>query len=307
MSAEPSTSSTATPFRSGFVGLIGKPNVGKSTVLNYYLGRTISIASPRPQTTRSRILGILTRADAQVMFVDSPGWHKPQHSLGRYLIAVAKGVLDEADVVVTVVDVVAGLTKEDAWVFHEVRRLRRPALLALNKVDLVKKPRVLPVLEQCAALKLFEELIPISALKGDNMAVLLDEVIARLPTGPRWYEADQVTDQSTTQLCQELIRERVLHATRQEVPQAVAVMIEELTQKEGVTVIRATILVEREGQKAIVIGRQGQMLKRIGTEARQALYRWFGQKVFRELWVKVAEEWRHNPMTLRRLGYVIPA
>ena len=316
---------TDSTHRAGFVGLVGKPNVGKSTILNTLLGRKISIASPRPQTTRHRILGILTKPQAQVIFVDSPGWHKPLHPFGRYLIAVAKGVCEEVDIIVTVIDATSGVTREDEWVFEYVQRTQRPAILAINKTDAVKKPLILPLIEQCAGLKLFEEHIPISAMTGENMDVLLAQLIARLPEGPRWYEADQVTDQTTGQVIREFIREAILLATRQEVPHAVAVLLDEVTSADPpasrsslhtpnaagqagahanpLTRIRATILVEREGQKAIVIGKQGRMLKQIGTACRVELERWLGQRVFLELWVKVAKDWRKNPAMLRELGY----
>lgn len=290
-------------YRSGFVGLSGKPNVGKSTLLNALLGRKVSITSPRPQTTRTRILGILTRPDAQVIFLDSPGWHRPQHPLGRYMVAMARGIIEEADVLVAMLDATTGITQEDEWVFDEVRKAKRPALLAINKVDAVNKGLILPLLEQAAATGLFAEHIPVSATHGDNLDVLMAQLIARLPEGPRWYEPGQVTDQTTEQLIQEFIREQVLLATRQEVPYAIGVLLEEITRKETVIVIRATILVEREGQKAIVIGRQGQMLKHIGTEARKELERLLGNKVFLELWVKVARDWRSDPSLLRQLGY----
>lgn len=289
---------------SGFVGIIGKPNVGKSTILNYFLGRKVSITSPRPQTTRHRILGILTREEAQVVFVDSPGWHKPKHILGRYLVTVAKGVVEEADVLLAVIDAASGITREDEWVFEAVRRAKHPAILAINKVDVVKKNLVLPLLEACAAMRLFDEHIPVSAVAGDNMDVLLDQLIARLPSAPRWYEPDQHTNQSTEQLIREFIREQVLHATRQEVPHAVAILLDEVTAKDAVTLIRATILVEREGQKAILIGQQGQMLKQIGKASRLELERLLGRKVFLELWVKVAKAWREDPAMLRQLGYI---
>ena len=297
------THQAAGAFHSGFVGIIGKPNVGKSTILNYLLGHKVSIVSPRPQTTRHRILGILTRQDAQAIFIDSPGWHQSKHPFERHLVKVAKGVIEEANVLLTVIDATSTITKEDRWVFDEVRRTKRPAILAINKVDLVKKHVVLPLLEAGAASHLFQEHIPISAVTGDNMAVLLAQLIARLPEGPRWYEADQLTDQSTEQLVCEFVREQVLRATRQEVPQAVTVVLEELTRQESMTVIRATIIVEREGQKAIVIGRGGLMLKRIGTAARLDLERWLGRKVFLELWVKVVADWRTDPGRLRELGY----
>jgi len=293
---------SAPVFRSGFVGLIGKPNVGKSTILNALLGRKVSIVSPRPQTTRYRVLGILNRPDAQVMFIDSPGWHQPAHPFGRHLIGVAKGVIEEADLLIAVADATTGLTEEDQWVFDEVRRAKHRAILAVNKVDRITKQRVLPMLESAAELGLFEEHVPLSAVTGDNLEVLLKLVIARLPEGPRWFGADQVTDQTTERLIQEFIREQVLVATRQEVPHAVAVIVDETSQEERVLLIRATILVEREGQKAIVIGRGGQMLKKIGTAARLELSRWLGRKIFLELFVKV-KNWKNDPAILRELGY----
>jgi GTP-binding protein Era len=291
-------------YRSGFVSIIGRPNVGKSTILNYYLREKVAIVSPRPQTTRHRILGVLTRADAQVMFLDSPGLHQSEHALGRYMLEVAKMVIDEADVLVAVIDGRTGVTREDEQVFSRVRQARCPAVLAINKVDVVKKPRLLPLLETCAKTKSFSESIPISALTGDQMDVLLEWVIARLPEGPRWYGPEQHTDQTTRQLIGEFIREQVLLATRQEVPYAVAVLVDHLEEHERLTSIQATILVERPGQKAIVIGRGGMMLKRIGREARSQIERLLGRKVYLGLWVKVAEDWRSDERVLRQLGYV---
>ena len=306
MSAEPAG------YRSGFVGIVGKPNVGKSTLLNYYLGEKISIVSPRPQTTRHRVLGVLTREDAQVMFLDTPGLCTPQHTLGRYMQEVAKSVIEEADVLVAVIDGRVGLTEDDERLFARLRQVlpkgregdrAKACLLAINKVDAVKKPRLLPLLEACAKTKLFADCIPVSALRGDQMDVLLACIITRLPEGPRWYEPKDHTDQTTSQLVAELVREQILLATRQEVPHTVAVLVEEVLEQERVTVVRATILVERPGQKAIVIGRGGLMLKRIGQEARRELERLLGRKIHLELWVKVAEGWRSDPRVLRQLGY----
>ncbi len=297
----------STPYRSGFVGIIGRPNVGKSTILNYYLGEKIAITSPHPQTTRRRILGVLTRPDAQVMFLDSPGFHTPKHTLGRYMVEVAKAVLEEADVLVVVIDARAGLTEEDRRVFARLRHLERPALLAINKVDLVKKPRLLPLLEECAGTRLFKECIPLSALTGEQMPVLLDRLMAYLPEGPRWYETEQRTDQSPNQRIAELIREHVLALTRQEVPHVIGVLVDEMQETKQLISIQATILVERPGQKAIIIGRAGQMLKQIGQAARKDIERLLGRKVFLGLWVKVAEAWRSDPRMLRQLGYSVEA
>lgn len=291
------------PFRSGFVGIVGKPNVGKSTILNYYLGEKVAIVSPRPQTTRQRILGVLTRDDAQVMFLDSPGFHEPEHALGRYMVEVAKAVLEEADVIVDVLDARHGLREDDERLFSRLRHVKRPRLLAMNKVDVVRKPKLLPLIEACANTRLFTECIPISARTGEQMDVLLARIIAHLPEGPRWYEPEQRTDQTPRQLMAELIREQVLLATREEVPHAVAVLLEECEERERLVAIQATILVERQGQKAILIGRKGAMLKQIGQEARRPLERLLGRKVYLGLWVKVAEGWRQDERVLRQLGY----
>ena len=300
-------------FKSGFVGIVGRPNVGKSTLLNYYVKGKFAIVSPKPQTTRHRILGTLTRDDAQAVFLDSPGLHKPEHALGRYMQEVAKAVLEEADVLVVMIDGRVGVTEEDERVFARVKDVLRhrtgtsrqaaTALLAINKVDAVKKPKLLPLLEDCAKTDLFAEIVPVSALTGVQMDTLLACVLARLPEGPRWYEPDQRTDQTPRQLIGEFVREQVLLATHQEVPHAVAVLVDDVEDRERVTAILATILVERQGQKAILIGRGGSMLKRIGTAARQQLERLLGRKVHLELWVKVAESWREDERLLRELGY----
>ncbi len=291
-------------FRSGFVGIIGRPNVGKSTLLNYYLGEKVAIVSPRPQTTRHRILGVLTQPTAQVMFLDTPGFHQPQHALGRFMVEVAKAVMDEADVIVVVIDGRHGLTEDDRRMFARLKYTERPCLMAINKVDLVKKPKLLPLIDACAKTGLFIDCIPVSALRGEQMDILLDRVIAHLPEGPRWYEPTDRTDQTTQQLIGEFVREQVLIATHEEVPHAVAVLVERIEEQAHLTSIQATILVERPGQKAILIGRGGQMLKHIGQEARRQLERLLGRKVYLGLWVKVAEGWRSDDRVLRQLGYM---
>lgn len=297
-------SETIPVFRSGFVGIVGRPNVGKSTMLNHYLGQKVAIVSPRPQTTRHRILGVLTRPTAQVMFLDTPGFHRPQHALGRFMVAVAKAVMDEADVVVVVIDGRHGINEDDRRMLARLKQADRPCIMAINKVDLVKKPKLLPLIEACAKTGLFTDCVPVSALKGEQMDVLLDRIIAHLPEGPRWYEAEHHTDQTTQQLIGEFIREQVLIATHEEVPHAVAVLVDQIEARGHLTSIQATILVERPGQKAIVIGRGGQMLKSIGQEARQQLERLLGRKVYLGLWVKVAEGWRSDDRVLRQLGYI---
>ena len=290
-------------YRSGFVGIVGRPNGGKSTILNYYLGEKVAIVTPHPQTTRHRILGVLTREDAQVMFLDTPGFQQPQHVLGRFMREVAKAVMDEADVLVAVIDGRRGVMEDDERVFARLRQARRPCVLAINKIDLMKKPLLLPLLDTCAKTRLFSDCIPVSARTGEQMDLLLAQVVAHLPEGPRWYEPQDHTDQTTSQLIGEFIREQILLATRQELPHAVGVLVEQIEERQEVTAIHATILVERPGQKAIVIGRGGSMLKRIGQEARRQLERLLGRKVYLELWVKVAEGWRSDERVLRQLGY----
>lgn len=289
--------------RSGFVGIVGRPNVGKSTMLNYYLGEKVAIVSPRPQTTLRRTLGVLTRPDAQFAFLDAPGFYPPRDHLGRSMQESAKAVLDDADVLVVVIDGTRGLTTEDARLFEAARSTKGRRLLVINKVDAVKKPQILPLLDECAKTGLFEECIPVSAKTGEQMEILLQCIVARLPEGPQLYEPDQRTDQTTTQRIGELVREQVMIATRQEVPHAVAVLVEQVEEQPKVTMIHAALLVEREGQKAILIGRGGGMLKRIGQAARQELERLLGRQVYLQLWVKVSKDWRSDDRLLRELGY----
>lgn len=309
---------TAAPkrgYRSGFVGIIGKPNVGKSTLLNRFIGEKISIVSAHPQTTRRRILGVLTRPEAQVVFLDSPGFHEPQHALGRSMMEATKTVIEEADVLVVVIDGRRGLTAGDEALFDTVKRAlkanakadRKPvALLVVNKVDIASKPRLLPLLDTCAKTGLFADCIPVSALTGDQMDILLKEIIRHLPEGPQWYDPKQTTDQTQAQRVEELIREQILAATRQEVPHAAAVVIDQMEESPGLIKIQATVIVERPGQKAILIGRKGSMLKTVGQTSRKELERLLGRKIFLGLWVKVIEQWRQNGRLVQQFGLVQP-
>jgi GTP-binding protein Era len=300
---------TGPGHRSGFVGLVGKPNVGKSTILNFYLGEKLAIVTPRPQTTRQRIHGVLTRPDVQAIFVDTPGLHEPRNVLGRYMQEVTKAVLEDVDILVAVVDARSGLRIDDERLFDRLRQVRRTGvrattmLAAINKIDLVQKARALPLIEACAKTGLFAECVPVSAKTGLQMDVLLRCIIQALPEGPEWYGPQDRTDQSREQRIRELIREQVLLATHEEVPGAVAVELTSLETKPRVTVVQATIYVERPGQKAIIIGREGRLLKEIGQAARRELEAFLGNKVYLGLWVKVAEHWRGNERLLRELGY----
>lgn len=288
--------------RSGFVALVGKPNVGKSTLLNALLGQKVAIVSPRPQTTRVPVRGILTRPGAQIIFVDTPGIHQPSHALGRLMVDLAERTLPNADVIGFMVDISQPPSQLDRRIARQVQRARGRKLLILNKVDL--KPRgQRTYLEDYRNLGPWEQEIAISALKGLGLAALLEEIVARLPEGPLLYPPDQLTDQSEQQLAAEFVREKVLYYTQQEVPHAVAIEVEEWEQRDGATYIRMTINVEREGQKAIIIGAGGAMLKKIGSAARQEIERLIGGPVYLDLWVKVRPHWRDDVAALGWLGY----
>ena len=292
--------------RSGFAAVIGRPNVGKSTLMNQIVGQKVAIVSPKPQTTRSRILGILTREDAQVIFVDTPGLHRPRHKLGRVMVTTATGAIPDADVVLFVVDVSVLPTGEDRMIAGLIREhARAPVILVLNKMDLLPAGKVKPHTES------YWELVPdhdewmmTIATRGVNLDKLLDRIIAALPEGPRYYPGDQVTDQTEREIGAELIREQVLRYTRQEVPHAVAVVVEEFKEREnGMLYVAANVFVEKQSQKGIIIGRRGQMLRQIGSAARQEIERMTGGRVYLDLWVKVRKHWRQDERELRRLGY----
>jgi GTP-binding protein Era len=294
-------------MRSGTVAIVGRPNVGKSTLLNALLGEKIAIVSDKPQTTRTRILGVVHRPDAQAALLDTPGLHKPRHQLNRRMVRTALETMREADLVYFMVEATAPPGREDREIVAQVREARpagrRPTLLLINKVDLVRKSRVLPLIEAYAGLHEWAEIVPLSAQAGDNVDRLLEVTVKLLPEGEALYGEEILTDQSMRTLAAELIREKILQATREEVPYAVAVDIDRFVETPKLAKIAATVWVERETQKAIVIGRQGERLKAVGTEARRDMERLFGLKVFLELWVKVRPAWREDEQALRDLGY----
>ncbi|MGQ9521816.1 MAG: GTPase Era [Anaerolineae bacterium] len=295
--------------RSGFVAVIGRPNVGKSTLMNQLLGHKVAIVSPRPQTTRTCIRGILTRSDAQIIFVDTPGLHKPLHKLGEVMVAAATSAIPDADVVLFVVDVSVMPTEEDRMIAQMIRqRTSNPVILVLNKMDLLPPERVKPHTEAYWALVPdYAGWMMTIATEAVNLDKLLDMVIAHLPEGPRYYPGDLVTDQTEREIAAELIREQVLRFTREEVPHSVAVVVEEYKEREtGGVFITATIYVEKESQKGILIGAGGQMLRRIGTAAREEIERMVGGKVYLDLWVKVSKNWRRDLQRVRRMGYIAP-
>ncbi len=292
--------------RSGFVAVIGRPNVGKSTLMNQLVGQKVAIVSPKPQTTRSRILGILTREEVQVIFVDTPGLHRPRHRLGQAMVATATRAIPDADVVLFMVDVSVPPTDADRMIARLIQEhTEAPVILALNKMDLLPAAKVKPRTEAYWKLVPYHrEWMMTIATRGVNLDKLLGLIVTALPEGPRYYPGDQVTDQTEREIAAELIREQVLRYTRQEVPHAVAVVVEEFKEQEsGVVYVAANVFVERDTQKGIIIGRRGQMLRQIGTAARQEIERLTGGRVYLDLWVKVRKGWRRDERELRRLGY----
>ncbi|MGI6368834.1 MAG: GTPase Era [Anaerolineae bacterium] len=290
---------------SGFVAIVGKPNVGKSTLLNHWLGVKVAAVSSKPQTTRSRLLGILTREDAQVIFVDTPGVHHPRTALGDYMVSVAESAVPDADLVLLMVDLASPLEPNDQHAAALVQRfVNVPAILVMNKIDALDPSQQEARQAAYRALGQFDREVVISARQGTGTDALLEEVLRRLPLGPRFYPADQLTDQSERFVAAELIREKVLENLRHEVPHAVAVMVTDFLERDnGVLYLAATIFTEQESQKGIVIGARGSMLKRIGSAARVTLEEFFGQPVYVDLWVKVRRNWRTDPRSLRELGY----
>ena len=290
--------------KSGFAAVIGRPNVGKSTLINALIGQKIAIMSDKPQTTRSRILCILTEEDAQVIFLDTPGVHKPKHKLGDYMAKATEGALHGVDVVVFVVDVTEKMGAGEQYILKQLANVRVPVLLAVNKVDCIPRQQSLPIIESYAKVYDFAGIVPISAREGENLDGLLAEIKAHLPEGPQYYPTDMVTDQPERLIVAELVREKVLALTRDEIPHAVAVDIEEMTTRQkGDVYIRAVIYVERESQKGIVIGAKGALLRTIGAQARADVETLLGAKVYLDLWVKTRKDWRNRATALREFGF----
>jgi GTP-binding protein Era len=287
--------------RVGFVALVGKPNVGKSTLLNALLGQKVAIVSWRPQTTRVPLRGILTREDAQVIFIDTPGIHEPNHALGEFMVKLANRIIPEADIICMMVDISTPPTELDRRIARQVSQANLPRLLVLNKVDV--RPRHGSQLEAYRDLGEWDMEIAVSARKGTGLPALLDELVARLPLGEPLYPEDWMVDQSVRHLAAEMVREKALFFTQQEVPHAVAVEVEEWQEKDHATYIRMTINVERDSQKGILIGAGGAMLKRIGQAARADIERMLECPVYLDLWVKTRPNWRNDLSSLGWLGY----
>jgi GTP-binding protein Era len=288
-------------FRSGFVCILGRPNAGKSTLLNALVGEKLAIISPKPQTTRNRIQGIIhlpkqgKRVGAQIVLIDTPGVHKPDSSLGRKMMVEVREALEGCDLILLIVDVSRKFNVADEFVLHMVKQAGTPVYLLLNKIDLLKeKGKLLPIIEEYRKLQDFKEVIPLSALKRDGLDLLLNQVVEALPTGPHYFPEDQITDQPARFMAAEIIREQILLVTKEEVPHATTVVVEQFEEKAKLTRIAAVIYCERESQKAILVGKGGQMLKKIGTGARLQIERMLGAKVFLELFVKVQPGWRDS-------------
>ena len=306
MSARPGPSTSAPDHRAGFASLIGRPNVGKSTLFNRLLGQKLAIVSPKPQTTRNRIRGIRTRPESQVIYVDTPGLHPPRGKLGRFLASTVAQALEEVDIVILVADATAPVDATAAEAFEALRPVTAPVVLALNKIDLVPdKTQLLPRLQAYGDRYPFRALVPLSAKNGTGVDRLEAVTVGLLPAGPALYPADTLTDQPETFFVAETIREKLFLAMRQEVPYACAVRVEELIERgpDAPLYIRGEIFVERSSQKAIVIGEGGAMLKRVGQAARRELEAFFGVRVFLDLRVRVRRDWRQDDRALRELGF----
>lgn len=293
-------------FKSGFISIIGRPNVGKSTFLNRVVGQKIAIMSDKPQTTRNKVQGVVTTNESQMIFIDTPGINEPRHKLGDFMLKVAKNTFREVDVLLFVASGIERVGKEDRYVLEMLKGIDVPVFLVINKIDQVHPDNLPKIIESYRKEFDFAEAIPISALEGNNVESLLAKINERLPEGPQYYPADQITDHPERFIISELIREKALHLTREEIPHSIAVVIEKIapdSENKDMIRVQAIIMVERDSQKGIVIGKKGVLLKQIGTRARQDIENLLGSKVYLELWVKVQKDWRNKAMHLRDFGF----
>ena len=290
-------------FKSGFVTLIGRPNVGKSTLMNYLIGQKIAITSNKPQTTRNRIQTVLTTDEGQIVFVDTPGIHKAKNKLGEYMVNVAEKTLNEVDVVLWLVEPTTFIGAGEQHIAKQLQRVKTPVILVINKVDSVKREEILPAIAAYKDIYDFADIVPVSARSGDNTDELLRVIMKYLPYGPQFYDEDTVTDQPERQIVAELIREKALHSLQDEIPHGIAVAIDRMKMQNKVMHIDATIICERDSHKGIIIGKGGAMLKKIGTNARYEIERLLGCKVNLKLWVKVKKDWRDSDFLMKNFGY----
>ncbi|MDG0793227.1 GTPase Era [Cohnella ginsengisoli] len=291
-------------FKSGFVAIVGRPNVGKSTLMNQVIGQKIAIMSDKPQTTRNKIHGVYTTEDKQIVFLDTPGIHKSNSKLGDFMVKSALGALEEVEAILFLADVSEELGGGDRFIIEQLKKVNTPVFLVLNKIDKVQPEALLPIIDKYSKLHTFTEVVPVSARDGNNVTTLLEQIGRYLPEGPMYYPADQITDHPEQFICAELIREKILQTTREEIPHSIAVEIESMgTGDNGVVNIGAVIYVERPSQKGIIIGKNGAALKEVGKRARHDMERLLGSKIFLELWVKVKEDWRNRESVLKSLGF----
>jgi len=292
------------PFRSGTIAIVGRPNVGKSTLLNQILGEKVAIVSPKPQTTRNRVTGIRTTETSQMIFLDTPGIHQARSLLNRRMVDTALATLHEVDCVLWLLAAQERIGPEDERIAETLTAVANPVLVLLNKIDLVSKGKLLPLIQRCSEMLPGKEIVPISALKGDNLPLLLELIEKGLPEGPKLFPEGEYTDQSERFLASEIIREKIFLLTREEIPYGVAVTIDEFTEKEekNLIVIKATVHTDRDSHKGILIGKRGAMLKEIGTQAREELEALLGCKIFLELFIRVDEGWTRDPNALREMG-----
>ena len=292
------------PFKSGFVAIVGRPNVGKSTFMNYVLGQKIAIMSDKAQTTRNKIQGVYTKDNAQIVFLDTPGIHKPKHELGEFMVKSAYSALKEVDAVLFMVNVSEKRGPGDDFIIEKLKGIKTPIFLVLNKIDLVTPEVLLERVESYKDALDFAGVFPISVLQGNNVNELMEALIEALPEGPQYYPADQITDHPEYFVVSELIREKILQLTQEEIPHSVAVTVDKMQKDEFDKVhVYANIIVERKSQKGIIIGKGGRLLKEIGTRARRDIQQLLGNKVYLELWVKVEKDWRKRKSNLQEYGY----
>ncbi|HET6461128.1 MAG TPA: GTPase Era [Syntrophales bacterium] len=292
-------------FKSGFIGIFGRPNVGKSTILNKIIGEKIAITSRKPQTTRNRITGIKNIENGQMIFVDTPGIHRATTPLNQFMVATAKDAFKSVDILLLVVEAAEGVHRDDQMIIESLGSVRLPVILLINKIDLVRKDNILPVIDQFRQLFSFSGIIPISAASGEGLSIMIEEIWKLLPEGPCYFPDDMMTDRTERFIAAEMIREKIIMLTHQEVPYATAVQVDSFKEDErkNLLVIQATINVAKDSQKGIIIGKNGSMLKEIGKRARQDMEKFFATKIYLELFVRVRKDWTHDEIMLKEFGY----
>ena len=292
-------------FKSGFVAIIGRPNVGKSTLMNHQIGQKIAITSKKPQTTRNKIQTVYTCEDGQIIFLDTPGIHKAKNKLGEYMVNVAEQTLKDVDVILWLVEPTTYIGAGEKHIAEQLQKTSLPVILVINKVDTVKKEDILQVIDNYRKLYDFAEIIPASALRGQNTKDIVNSLFKYMPYGPMFYDEDTVTDQPQRQIVAEIIREKALHALDEEIPHGIAVTIEKMRERKGqhIVDIEATIICERDSHKGIIIGKQGSMLKKIGSNARFEIEKMLEERVNLKIWVKVKKDWRDSDTLMKNFGY----